>query len=60
MQSIWVIRTFHEYLDDCDVIIMSATDEPPALGSTGKYTGTNQHVKKIITRKKLESCLLHN
>lgn len=32
------MRTFHTYLEDCDVIIISDTDEPPALGSTGKYT----------------------
>lgn len=52
-QSICVIRTFHTYLDDCDVIIMSDTDEPPAFGSTGKYTGnktneTFRNLKNII------------
>lgn len=46
MQSIWVMRTFHAYLEDCDVIIMSDTDEPPALGSTGKYT--ENKTKKFI------------
>lgn len=48
MQSIWVMRTFHTYLEDCDVIIMSDTDEPPALGSTGKYTGKKKGVKTMI------------
>lgn len=36
---------------------MSATDEPPALGSTGKYTGNKKHVKHYNHNKNIKSFL---